>query len=647
VVDPALERALGSQFSIVRLLGRGGMGTVYLARDTALDRLVAVKVLPPDGGDTTERRERFRREARTAARLNHPGIVPLHTYGELDGTLYFVMGYVRGESLAARLARDGRLSAADARRLLAALAEALAYAHQRGVVHRDVKPDNVLLDDESGRPLLADFGVAKAQGAGRTLTESGGVIGTPHYMSPEQASGRADVDARSDLYSLGVIGYRMLAGRLPFEGKDPRDVLMQHLTQAPPPLATVAPGLPDDLASAVMRCLAKEPDRRWPDARSLADAFRGDAADDSSSLAVPWIAWPVLWCLWVAYLVYLNTDVPTHQYLVTPAGFAFVLTLPLLVPLVGGYKAAFTNGATARAVAQAAIRAPAWWIGWYPRRWRRPGDVWQRLPRRIRRLRLMVTVLFLLLGLFVFPSLLGLYTTATTPWANAGTLWLAGNVLVYSLLASMLLCGVLAVDLLLASRWANGQGLDIRDRHRLFFDERTSGSAFWTRPQVAALLTPAPTTEPKTPSDHVGALESILRRLDPSRREPAEEALAAVRRVVAGMRQMDDELARMGTIGETGALEKLEAQLRAVGDGELRELLTRQLEATRAVAARFDEARERRRQLAELLAKLWVEVRALESGGEPDRLRDVCAEIRRSAGAAETPGSDELSTLPH
>lgn len=264
----ALETKLLGQYRLVRLLGRGGMGSVYLARDLTLDREVAIKVVKTDA-DSREVFDRFRREARTAARLSHPNIVPLHAFGEVEGMPYVVMGYVRGESLATRLRRDGKLPEDEGRRVLAEIADALDHAHRQGVVHRDVKPDNVLLEDESGRALLTDFGVAKALGKGDTLTRAGSIVGTPHYMSPEQAAGRGDIDGRSDIYSLGVMAYAMLAGRLPFEGGTAADVLTKHLTQEPPPLRSLATALSDSTAQVVDRCLAKDPARRWSDARSL------------------------------------------------------------------------------------------------------------------------------------------------------------------------------------------------------------------------------------------------------------------------------------------------------------------------------------------------------------------------------------------
>ena len=279
VVSPAdglrdqLARALGAQFEIERLLGRGGMGAVYLAHERLLNRKVAIKVLPPEvASQASDSRARFMREAQTAAQLTHRHIVPLHSIGEADGTLFFLMGYVEGESLKSVLSREGRLSEERTRRILGELADALAYAHEHGIVHRDLKPDNVMIEQGSGKSVLTDFGIAKYEAAG-DLTGTGLIVGTPQYMSPEQASGERHIDGRSDLYSLGVLGYRLLSGRLPFEGSGVRELLVQHITDQPPPLESVAPGVSEDLAFAVMRCLAKNPKDRWPDAAALRDAL--------------------------------------------------------------------------------------------------------------------------------------------------------------------------------------------------------------------------------------------------------------------------------------------------------------------------------------------------------------------------------------
>jgi serine/threonine-protein kinase len=208
------------------------------------------------------------------ARLSHPNIVPVHAFGESNGLLYFVMKYVDGESLADRLRREGRLPHADARRILASLALALDYAHRQGVVHRDIKPENILLD-EQGNPLLTDFGVATLRSLDPSPSDSGRAFGSPHYMSPEQVVGELGVDGRSDLYALGVLGYLMVSGRVPFDGRSFGEISARHMTEAVRPLAAAAPGAPALLAAAIERCLAKEPSERWTSGRELHDALAG------------------------------------------------------------------------------------------------------------------------------------------------------------------------------------------------------------------------------------------------------------------------------------------------------------------------------------------------------------------------------------
>src|SRR4051812_21098810 len=200
-----LQAALAGEYSLQRELGRGGRGVVYLARDVQLNRDVAIKVLPSHMASTAESRERFVREARTAAGLSHPNIVPIHRVGEAGGFVFFVMTYVEGETLGERLRRDGPLPPADATRVLREVAWALAYAHGRGVVHRDIKPDNILLEAGTGRALVTDFGIAHG-GDSAIATDPGKIMGTAHFMSPEQAANQS-LDGRSDLYSLGVVGF--------------------------------------------------------------------------------------------------------------------------------------------------------------------------------------------------------------------------------------------------------------------------------------------------------------------------------------------------------------------------------------------------------------------------------------------------------
>jgi serine/threonine-protein kinase len=265
------QAALAGRYSLERELGRGGMGVVYLAREVRLDRPVAIKLLPPELAVHDAVRERFQREARTAARLAHPHIVPIHSVDEAGRFTFYVMAYVRGETLAHRIAGRGALPPADAARVLREVAWALAHAHAQGVVHRDVKPENILLEEGTGRALVTDFGIARQVHASGP-TGAGEALGTPDFMSPEQASGER-VDARSDVYSLGVVGFYSLAGRLPFTGPTVAARMSQHITQAAPALPAVAPGVPRALAGIVGRCLAKDPAARYADGSTLAEAL--------------------------------------------------------------------------------------------------------------------------------------------------------------------------------------------------------------------------------------------------------------------------------------------------------------------------------------------------------------------------------------
>jgi hypothetical protein len=252
------------------------MGIVYLARDVQLDRDVAIKVLPSQLAEQAGARERFVREARLAAGLSHPNIVPIHRVSESRGFVYFVMSYVEGETLGERLRSKGPLPAADAARIMREVAWALAYAHGRGIVHRDVKPDNILLESATGRALVTDFGIAHG-GAERAEAASGKVTGTAHFMSPEQAADGA-ADGRSDLYALGVVGYLALSGRLPFEAPNLPAVLLRQATEVAPGVARVAPGVPPAIAAAIDRCLERNPADRFSDGEALADALAPNEA---------------------------------------------------------------------------------------------------------------------------------------------------------------------------------------------------------------------------------------------------------------------------------------------------------------------------------------------------------------------------------
>jgi len=279
--------AVGTQYLIEREIGRGGMAVVYRAIDTRLNRPVAIKVLPPDVAFNQDVRTRFIREAQTAAQLNHPNIVPIYSVDEKDGggLVYFVMAYVDGDSLGVRLTREGAWPIDRAVRVLRDVADALAYAHARGVVHRDIKPDNILIDRASGRPMVTDFGIARAAAGETRLTVTGVAVGTPAYMSPEQALGEREIDGRSDLYSLAVVGYHMLTGETPFKAVNTPAMLVKHVSERPRPVRERRPEVPAYLAVAIDRALSKRPEDRWSDAAEFRDALDGARVPPQRKLA--------------------------------------------------------------------------------------------------------------------------------------------------------------------------------------------------------------------------------------------------------------------------------------------------------------------------------------------------------------------------
>jgi serine/threonine-protein kinase len=267
-----LQSALADRYTIERELGRGGMAVVYLAHDLRHDRSVALKVLRPELAVTLGA-ERFLREIRIAAGLTHPHILPLLDSGEADGFLYYVMPYVAGESLRDRLEREGQLPVEDALKIASEVADALGSAHKQNVIHRDIKPENILL--EEGHAVVADFGIARAVTAagGEQLTETGIAIGTPTYVSPEQASGERNLDGRSDLYSLGCVLFEMLSGQPPFSGAAVDSIVYQHLSVEAPPITNLRPTVQPEVAAALQRALAKNPADRFSPAAQFADAL--------------------------------------------------------------------------------------------------------------------------------------------------------------------------------------------------------------------------------------------------------------------------------------------------------------------------------------------------------------------------------------
>src|SRR5688572_5175929 len=285
----ALERAVAGRYVLERELGRGGMGVVLLARDLSLDRLVALKLLPSLLAAQPVLRERFLREARTAAGLSHPHIVPIHAVEEHGGIVFIAMAFVDGETLADRVRRTGPLPPHEVARILREVAWALAYAHGRGIVHRDIKPDNIMIERGSGRAMVADFGIARPVERSSTtdrLTLEGQLLGTAAFMSPEQAAGDP-VDGRSDLYSLGGVGFYALSGRAPFEARTVEALLVARFTRAAPPVTSARPDAPAALAAVIDRCLMRQPYDRYPTAEAVAEALSESAAGVAATDIAP------------------------------------------------------------------------------------------------------------------------------------------------------------------------------------------------------------------------------------------------------------------------------------------------------------------------------------------------------------------------
>ena len=325
----ALQRAVAGRYALERELGRGGMGLVLLARDVGLDRPVAIKLLPGALAGEAGLRARFLREARISAGLSHPHIVPIYAVEEHPEVVFFAMAYVDGETLAERLRRTGPLPVGEVARVLREVAWALAYAHGRGVVHRDVKPDNVMIERGSGRALVSDFGIAQSAAAPSTLTRDGEILGTVAFMSPEQAAGEA-LDGRSDLYALGGVGFYALTARPPFEAPSAAALLVRRLTLAAPPVASMRADVPPRLSAVVDRCLARLPGDRFASAEATAEALaEATGAPNLGDIAPPVrsftrAAEQTLWLVWLVVVFTALYGLPTTRRLdFVLAGIAF------------------------------------------------------------------------------------------------------------------------------------------------------------------------------------------------------------------------------------------------------------------------------------------------------------------------------------
>jgi serine/threonine-protein kinase len=639
-----LATALGQQYEVVRPLGQGGMGAVYLARERALERFVAIKVLRPDLADTETSRERFRREARVAAQLSHPNILPLHTFGEVSGIWYFVMGYVRGVTLAERLRIEGRLPSAEAQRILIELTGALEHAHAHGVIHRDIKPANVLLDEQTGRAMLADFGISKVHGTSDSLTGSGVIIGTPDYMSPEQSLG-APVDERSDIYSLGAVAFSMLAGHTPFADSKPNEMVFRRLAEDAPSVASLEPSVDADLAAIVMRCLAREPSRRWQSARDLRGALvriTGDAlATIPESLRdLPSFGpYALLWATgWMAIAFSGARDVDDIVLLVLVA-----LSVPfgLLVHVwnVGRPDLGWSG------IGRVAFWPPDWWGMWWPRALRRPTDLWRRLPWQARAVRVSLSVFMILL-----PAMILL-----RPVGASQKLWYGDIQTVLIVMAAATIGSGLV--------WAYRRKLSWSDTARLLVGA-TTPSAGWSSESIAPLLAPAKgrTRGPmrETAAEYRRAILDAIPTLPAAAVGVGSEVSSTVKRLHDEIDVHDREIAALERDASPSEVERLSARLAALNSEstatparkELVGLVRRELDVVRDLRVAAEVVSSRRAHLYAMLRGIWTQVcvvrdQAAETASPAHptilRLLELCSDAAAELDAQSTPADAQLS----
>jgi serine/threonine protein kinase len=645
-----LATALGQQYEIVRPLGQGGMGAVYLARERALERFVAIKVLRPELAETESSRERFRREARVAASLSHPNILPLHTFGEVSGIWYFVMGYVRGVTLAERLRIESRLPGEESQRILIELTGALEHAHAHGVIHRDIKPANILLDEQTGRAMLADFGISKVHGANDSLTGTGVIIGTPHYMSPEQSLGAPTVDERSDIYSLGSVAYTMLAGRAPFADSKPNEMVFRRLSEDPLPVVTLTPSVDPDLSAIVMRCLARDPGGRWQNARALRDALvrlTGDALAtipeslrDLPSFGPYALIWATVWTV----IAFRNDRGLDDRVLLLLIAIAVPFGFLVHIWNVGRPDLGWSG------IARVAFWPPDWWGMWWPRGLRRPTDLWRRLPWQARAVRASLSVFMI-----VLPAMILLRPEIEAAGGMFARSWF-GDV------QTILVVGA-AATIVFGLIWAFRLRLSWSDTARLLVGATTPSSG-WSSPTMAPILAPMKgrTRGPvrDTPAEHRRAIMEALPTLPPAAAGVTNDIATLVKRLHDEIDVHDVEIAALERDASASEVERLSgrfASLNAEASAnaarrELAELIRRELEVVRELRVACELVSQRRAHLFAMMRGLWTQIcmvrdQAAETSSRAHpaivRLVALCDEVGRDLDAQREPANSRLS----
>jgi len=633
-----LERSIGDQYEIIRLLGRGGMGCVYLARERSLDRHVAIKVLNPELAIADAHRERFRREAKIAARLNHPGILPLHSFGEIANLFYFVMAYVRGETLADRILRDGALPWTEARRIFFEMADALECAHRNGVVHRDIKPANILLESTTGRAVLADFGISKIPGARETITAAGAVLGTPAYMSPEQVTGVSDIDARSDIYSLGIVAYVMLTGREPFSAETAGATMYRRVVEDAPGIRSISPSVPADLAAVVDQCMTRERERRGVNAATLRDSLGRIAPADGLPDAVHDLPsfgpYAVLWTLALGLFAILGDISPPERLLVLVLALVAPAGLALQVWTSAGH------GMTPAQMAKVSLWPPEWWSMWWPSALRRPNDIWSRLPRVSRLIRVLISI--------SAPALLVLVLVRERVLDSIGPEYSgAYSIVEWGLLISC------AVAMGAGFIWTRAKGLTPDQSARLLLGPSLISSG-WNEIAVSSLLTPVKqdegVKEPVLASELVRAIRQRIHALPEEHTDILRRASEAADCILRSIETADREISLLVRDAGPEASDRLGAQLAAL-DGvtalqsaeqkELRDSVQHQLEIVRRMQDRQNSLATARLEQLDLLRSLWRLLQAL-GNSEPSQsiavrhIEDLCSSVETGLRAQDS-----------